>query len=59
MQRTLCAEYYPGVTGAVVSVTILPTGGGAVTATAGTTDADHVREVSCVIVCPCLVARIN
>ena len=30
-----------------------------VTATAGITDADHVREVSCVIVCPCLVARIN
>ena len=47
------------VTGAVVSVTILLAGGGAVTATAGSTDADHVREVSCVIVCPCLVARIN
>ena len=55
MQRTSCAEYYT----AVVSVTILLAGGGAVTATAGTTDADHVREVSCVIVCPCLVARIN
>ena len=35
MQRTLCAEYYPGVAAAVVSVTILPAGGGAVTATAG------------------------